>query len=71
MMGGVPKRDPTRLVVSTDAHLMGWSAHLKNSVSQYQWSPAESAYNTNLQELVHKTKPPSIQAEIGVCVIMY
>lgn len=40
-----------RIVVTTDASLHGWGAHLGVQVAQGQWSPGERSHSINLLEL--------------------
>ncbi|XP_034275668.1 uncharacterized protein LOC117666806 [Pantherophis guttatus] len=44
-------QDPSRIVVTSDANLVGWEAHLGAQVVQGLWSPVEAKNNINWLEL--------------------
>lgn len=44
-------REPHRMVITMDASLFGWGAHLGPHMAQGQWSPQEQTLNINVLEL--------------------
>lgn len=47
-------REPPRIMLTTDASLSGWGAHLHHHMTKGQWSPQE-----RLQNIVAESHPPS------------
>lgn len=44
-------QSPSTLILTTDASLLAWGAHLDNHMVQSKWSPLESTLHINLMEL--------------------
>ncbi|XP_039206630.1 uncharacterized protein LOC120311329 [Crotalus tigris] len=51
MTKGVIFREPNRVILTTDASLFGWGAHLGTHLTQGQWSHSDLAQNINWLEL--------------------
>lgn len=58
---------PARLVLTTDASLLGWGAHLGDEWAQGTRSIIEASHSINWLELGHKASPPALSAKASRC----